>query len=595
MEDDMRHTAHYAAALLFGLFTLIPAGVRAQAFDASNSNQFSTSPTWVRWVGNMGWIKDIDTGKNGEAYIPGADIFARYNQDGEQIWTRQAALNAWQRINYMKTYLIAVGDDHIYTSEGRPRVWNSLQLTVGGTAIGIYSQGGESLRVIPVGYNDYYSDTRFAFPEAGWILGLDLDEADNIYAVGIYNKRLLFDSDTLAFLSGPNAYDVFLASYTSNGAPRWGRRIKGNNLDSLITYCGLDNRKPEFFTVDRHGNTYFGGCFGKETVFGEGQPNEATLTEDTRVLASYDAEGNLRWVRTLTDLGIQEESYQNRHGYLDQSPYIWDMDVGPEGNFFVGWRTRPWRNGDSLKPVVTTADTALVDPGGSGAFLTKHNTDGDILWVRQIAGSANDNICALATDSEGHVYVGGYFTSPVVSIGKTQLVRVGHDPNGFIARYDEKGDLRWTVTGAYENDSYEAYIALTVSPAGDLYAIGRSLPYDQECTVLAGGRFLARYAAATITSSEPAPEIPVSATLTSNYPNPFARATTIEYALPASGPVRLVVYDALGREVATLADGAQHAGRHTVVFDGTFLPSGVYLYRLETAGQAHTGLMTLSK
>ena len=90
-------------------------------------------------------------------------------------------------------------------------------------------------------------------------------------------------------------------------------------------------------------------------------------------------------------------------------------------------------------------------------------------------------------------------------------------------------------------------------------------------------------------------EIPATAALASNYPNPFTHATTIEYALPASGPVRLAVYDALGREVATLAQGVQQAGRHTAVFDGTSLPSGVYMYRLEAAGRAHTGLMTLRK
>ena len=72
-------------------------------------------------------------------------------------------------------------------------------------------------------------------------------------------------------------------------------------------------------------------------------------------------------------------------------------------------------------------------------------------------------------------------------------------------------------------------------------------------------------------------------------------ATTIEYALPASGPVRLSVYDILGREVAILVDGVQHTGKHTSVFDGTSLPSGTYLYRLEATGQVRTGLMTLMK
>ncbi|MEL7171043.1 MAG: T9SS type A sorting domain-containing protein, partial [Bacteroidota bacterium] len=69
-------------------------------------------------------------------------------------------------------------------------------------------------------------------------------------------------------------------------------------------------------------------------------------------------------------------------------------------------------------------------------------------------------------------------------------------------------------------------------------------------------------------------------TLTAVYPNPFARTTTVEFVVPVSGSARLVVYDALGREVAVLADGPHAAGSHTVRFDGGALPSGIYVAQL---------------
>ena len=72
-------------------------------------------------------------------------------------------------------------------------------------------------------------------------------------------------------------------------------------------------------------------------------------------------------------------------------------------------------------------------------------------------------------------------------------------------------------------------------------------------------------------------------------------AQGLSHRLPASGRVHLSVYDVLGRGVAILVDGVQHAGKHASVFDGTSLPCRTYLYRLEAAGQVRTGLMTLMK
>lgn len=71
-----------------------------------------------------------------------------------------------------------------------------------------------------------------------------------------------------------------------------------------------------------------------------------------------------------------------------------------------------------------------------------------------------------------------------------------------------------------------------------------------------------------------------------NYPNPFSTTTTIAFQTQRPGPVRLRVFDALGREVGRLVDDVVPAGRHTVTFSGAGIPSGVYVYRLEADGEA---------
>lgn len=88
---------------------------------------------------------------------------------------------------------------------------------------------------------------------------------------------------------------------------------------------------------------------------------------------------------------------------------------------------------------------------------------------------------------------------------------------------------------------------------------------------------------------------PQAFALEGSFPNPFRAATTIRYALPEAMTVRLSVYDALGREVAVLADEHQAAGRKEVRFEADRLPSGVYFYRLEAGGFVQARRMVLTR
>ena len=88
-------------------------------------------------------------------------------------------------------------------------------------------------------------------------------------------------------------------------------------------------------------------------------------------------------------------------------------------------------------------------------------------------------------------------------------------------------------------------------------------------------------------------DIPNEFALYPNYPNPFGEYTTIAYDLPKAAEVSMVVYDLLGRRVATVIDGEQAAGRHRLVFDGRRLASGLYMYRLEVDDTKHTGKMII--
>ena len=98
---------------------------------------------------------------------------------------------------------------------------------------------------------------------------------------------------------------------------------------------------------------------------------------------------------------------------------------------------------------------------------------------------------------------------------------------------------------------------------------------------------------ANTVSAEPVgPPVPETA-LGTPAPNPAADRVAFRYTLGAAGPVRLAVYDALGRTVAVLADEVRPAGGHTATFRTAGLAPGVYVVRLDGAGAVRVRTFTV--
>lgn len=81
--------------------------------------------------------------------------------------------------------------------------------------------------------------------------------------------------------------------------------------------------------------------------------------------------------------------------------------------------------------------------------------------------------------------------------------------------------------------------------------------------------------------------------LMQNYPNPFNPSTVISWQSPIGSQQKLSVYDLLGNEVAVLVDEWLEAGNHSVNFDASNLPSGVYFYQLQRGSFVETKKMIL--
>ncbi|MBN2011568.1 amidohydrolase family protein [candidate division KSB1 bacterium] len=86
---------------------------------------------------------------------------------------------------------------------------------------------------------------------------------------------------------------------------------------------------------------------------------------------------------------------------------------------------------------------------------------------------------------------------------------------------------------------------------------------------------------------------PLAYNLYSAYPNPFNPSTTIEFSLPHESHVKLSVYNLLGEEIQTLMNEVKNRGKHSIIFNGSSLVSGIYICRIEADGFVQTRKLTL--
>lgn len=136
-----------------------------------------------------------------------------------------------------------------------------------------------------------------------------------------------------------------------------------------------------------------------------------------------------------------------------------------------------------------------------------------------------------------------------------------------------------SAIGDFNNDGNLEIVLPQVYDNNDLYSSSRVYMYS-----------LNRFLVGTEEAYEPK-----RFKLNQNYPNPFNPATKINFSLPRAGTVSLKVFNVLGQEVADLIDGRLNAGIHTIDFNATGMPSGVYFYRIEAGDIVFTKQMMLIK
>jgi hypothetical protein len=118
---------------------------------------------------------------------------------------------------------------------------------------------------------------------------------------------------------------------------------------------------------------------------------------------------------------------------------------------------------------VTIGSTILDSEGSNDAFVAKYDTSGTVQWARSIGGASFDYGYGIATDSAGNVYVTGRYVGSV-TIESITLNSTAGSSDAFVAKYDTSGTVQWatSIGGTGSDDGY----GIATDSGGNVYVIG---------------------------------------------------------------------------------------------------------------------------
>jgi len=265
------------------------------------------------------------------------------------------------------------------------------------------------------------------------VFTVDKDASNNIIVCGGFNETLNLNplGEDVVISSWDDEESIpYLAKYDENGQLLWVNTFREPGMDII----GFNTLK-----TDAQGNIY---VFAQLSGTGDFDPSATSHFETSThgveyFVASYDTDGNFRWVFKLEKLMtahtvIQDITVNNATQSLTITGFFTN-----EVNF----------NPDATDPVVYNTD-GIFD---KHIFLANYSLEGELNWVntfdnsRSTLGTIHDYY-RVASDEEGNVFLSGLFMDSLnlaTDVTTPYLITTNEAPDGFIAKFNLDGMLKW--------------------------------------------------------------------------------------------------------------------------------------------------------
>jgi len=233
---------------------------------------------------------------------------------------------------------------------------------------------------------------------------------------------------------------------------------------------------------------------------------------------------------------------------------------------------------------------AWVTEQYNGAEFTWHITDGVAQIIMDVQGANSwdpqfKQIIAVETGWQYDISFDLYTSmdSAVINV----WVQENHGPDYLILYGMNATAKKQWQTFSFTTDEIEVddanakltFVLGSLNPGDTLLIDNVYMDYSDGTSAIAGNKT----------------EYPAHFSLEQNYPNPFNPETNIQFTLVKSGFTSLQVFNALGQLVETLLNRNMSAGEYTVKFNAQNYPSGIYYYKINSAGLTDAKKMVLIK
>jgi hypothetical protein len=249
------------------------------------------------------------------------------------------------------------------------------------------------------------------------VKSIKLDSSDNIYTTGYFEGTVDFDPGAgTSNLTSAGSADIFISKLDSSGNFVWAKSMGGIGDD--IGY-GIK--------LDSSGNVYTAGSFEGTVDFdpGAGTSNLTSAGGADIFISKLDSSGNFVWAKSMGGTG----------GDIEQS-----IEVDSSGNVYT---TGYFQGTTDFDPGAGTSN--LTSAGGADIFISKLDSSGNFVWVKQIGGLDDEFGLSLYADSLGNIYTTGTFLGTPdfdPGVGTANLTSVG-DEDIFISKLDSSGNFVW--------------------------------------------------------------------------------------------------------------------------------------------------------